>query len=553
MTRPAATDLSSAPLRVLLIEDNPGDARLIRETLKDIKDFRFTLEHLGLLAEGLKRLASEKPDVLLLDLSLPDSAGLDTVARVRQQAPSLPVVVLTGLNDENTGIEAVKIGAQDFLVKGQADGALLGRALRYAVERKRAEEQVRRQQEQIAALYEIGKAISSTLDIQAIAGRLLEKIDLLLPPGTAVALSLWHPANQALEVIGCGDIGDGLRMPGAAAVASRLDRLVCERMAPVAMSNARADADYFSGTGGFSAYAGVPIVFNRELLGVLACYATDGNSFHAHEVACLAALAGQIGTAIHNARLYQRSLTQGVEFERANKVKGDFLGVVSHELKTPVTMIMGYTTMVKDRSLGPLSDDQEGALMAVESCSHDLLKVINNILQATDIESRALSVASEDFRLDRLFADLRSEFAGNFEAGLALDWDAASESPVMHSDYEKVKQILRHLIDNAVKFSGNHRVKLSARYQTENDRVEFQVADSGPGIPKENRSTIFEKFFQIDGTSARTYGGVGLGLYITKRFAELLGGKIDLDSEREGGTTFVVTLPCRYTVPAAQV
>lgn len=130
MTRPAATDLSTAPLRVLLIEDNPGDARLIRETLKDIKDFRFTLEHLGLLAEGLKRLASEKPDVLLLDLSLPDSAGLDTVARVRQQAPSLPVVVLTGLEDENTGIEAVKIGAQDFLAKGQADGALLGRALR---------------------------------------------------------------------------------------------------------------------------------------------------------------------------------------------------------------------------------------------------------------------------------------------------------------------------------------------------------------------------------------------------------------------------------------
>ena len=549
MTRPAATDLSTAPLRVLLIEDNPGDARLIRETLKDIKDFRFTLEHVDLLAEGLKRLASEKPDVLLLDLSLPDSAGLDTVAKVRQQAPGLPVVVLTGLEDENTGIKAVKIGAQDFLVKGQADGALLGRALRYAVERKRAEEQVRRQQEQITALYEIGKAISSTLDIEAIAGRLLEKIGLLLPPGTAVALSLWNPANQALEVIGCGDIGQGLQMPGATA-ASRLDRLVCERMAPVAMSNGQADADYFFGLDGCSDYTGVPIVFNDELLGVLACYATEPNSFHAHEVACLAALAGPIATAIYNARLYQRSLTQAAELERANHVKNDFLGVVSHELKTPVTMIMGYTSMVKDRSLGPLSDDQDGALMAVESYTHDLLKVINNILQATDIESRALSVASEEFRLDRLFADLRSEFAGNIEAGLALDWDAASESPVMHTDYDKVKQILRHLIDNAVKFSGDRLVKLSARYQTENDRVEFQVADSGVGIPKENRSTIFEKFFQIDGTSSRAYGGVGLGLYITKRFAELLGGKIDLDSEREGGTTFMVTLPCRYTAPA---
>jgi signal transduction histidine kinase len=260
----------------------------------------------------------------------------------------------------------------------------------------------------------------------------------------------------------------------------------------------------------------------------------------------------QIATAIYNARLYQRSLIQGVDLERANKVKSDFLGVVSHELKTPVTMIIGYTSMVKERSLGPLSDDQERALMAVEGYSHDLLKVVNNILQATVIESQTLSVASEEFRLDRLFADLRSEFARNFEGDLALDWDAGRESPVMHTDYEKVKQILRHLIDTAVKFSGNDRVKLSACYQTENDRIEFQVADSGVGIPKENRSTIFEKFFQIDSTSARTYGGVGLGLYITKRFTELLGGKIDLDSEREGGATFIVRLPCHYSIPAAQ-
>jgi GAF domain-containing protein len=148
-------------------------------------------------------------------------------------------------------------------------------------------------------------------------------------------LSLWDPANDALEVIGCGDAGHGLQTPGAAAAASRLNRLVCERKAPVAISNAHAEADYFSGMDGFSAYAGVPIVFNRELLGVLACYATEGNSFHAHEVACLAALAGQIATAIYNARLYQRSLTQGVELGRANKVKSDFSALCRTNSRPP--------------------------------------------------------------------------------------------------------------------------------------------------------------------------------------------------------------------------
>ena len=137
---------------VLLIEDNPGDARLIREMLRDARGTSFRLEHEERLTAGLERLARGGVDVLLLDLSLPETQGLDTFRRVRSHAPGVPIVVLTGSDDEDLGNRAVQSGAQDYLIKGQVDGPLLGRALRYAIERGRIEEELRRRAEQLAEM-----------------------------------------------------------------------------------------------------------------------------------------------------------------------------------------------------------------------------------------------------------------------------------------------------------------------------------------------------------------------------------------------------------------
>ncbi len=123
--------------RILLVEDNPGDARLLQAFLAEVGASRFELTHVETLGDGLKRLVEQQFDVILLDLSLPDSHGLDTVARMHQAASDKPIVVLTGLNDEVVALEAVRKGAQDYLVKGQIDSTLLLRAMRYAIERKR--------------------------------------------------------------------------------------------------------------------------------------------------------------------------------------------------------------------------------------------------------------------------------------------------------------------------------------------------------------------------------------------------------------------------------
>src|SRR4051794_24395671 len=126
-------------LKVLLIEDNPGDARLIRESLTESGEVRgssFNLEYADRLSVGLARVTEGGIDAILLDLSLPDSHGLDTLSKMYFQAPGVPILVLTGLDDETIGLEAVQNGAQDYLVKGQIDGQLLARSIRYAIERK---------------------------------------------------------------------------------------------------------------------------------------------------------------------------------------------------------------------------------------------------------------------------------------------------------------------------------------------------------------------------------------------------------------------------------
>ncbi|MDH7485259.1 MAG: response regulator [Anaerolineae bacterium] len=126
-------------IRVLLVEDNPGDARLIREMLSEVREVTFDVQRADRLSASLERLAEGGIDVVLLDLSLPDSQGLETFARVYAQAPEVPVVLLTGLDDADLAVRAVREGAQDYLVKGQLDSGLLARAIRYAIERHRAQ------------------------------------------------------------------------------------------------------------------------------------------------------------------------------------------------------------------------------------------------------------------------------------------------------------------------------------------------------------------------------------------------------------------------------
>lgn len=154
-------------IKVLLIEDNPGDARLIREMMKEVNNFSFDLKCTSWLESGLKLIAKGEVDVVLLDLGLPDSQGFETFAKTYALKPQLPIIVLSGLKDEELAVKAVRNGAQDYLVKGQVNGNLIVRALRYAVERKRTEQELKKSFKRLRKSFEQTiNALASSLEMR---------------------------------------------------------------------------------------------------------------------------------------------------------------------------------------------------------------------------------------------------------------------------------------------------------------------------------------------------------------------------------------------------
>src|SRR5437867_767807 len=542
-----ADNSSTKPIELLLIEDNPGDALLIEEMLSEVKGFPFTFDHVERLSEGLERMASGTVGVALLDLSLPDSHGLETVARAHAQSPGVPIVVMTGLDDEETGIAAVKMGAQDFLVKRQLDGNLLVRSLRYAVERKRAEEQVRRHQEHITALHEIERAITSTLDLHSLLSILLEKLDQLLPY-PAATVRLWNKESACLEPVACRNLHEESWKLISCESGRGVTSLVLEKKAPVTIKNVQRDPCVrnpdFCRHHNLVSYLGVPLIVKEELLGVLGFYTREEHDFGDEEIEFLSTVAGQAAVAIQNSQLYQQTRDQAIELERANRIKNEFLNVVSHELRTPVNVIMGYTKMVKDRMMGELNPEQDRALGKVSVCAKDLLAMINDILQVATIEGQGLSVVRTKFNLSAVVDVLRTSCEIPPGKEVTLHWDCPSELPVINTDNEKLAQILQNLINNAIKSTEKGLITVSVRPLPQEESVEFTVHDSGVGIPNEILATVFDKFHQADSSSTRNHNGVGLGLYITKKLTELLSGSISVQSELGKGSAFTVRLPC---------
>jgi signal transduction histidine kinase len=203
-----------------------------------------------------------------------------------------------------------------------------------------------------------------------------------------------------------------------------------------------------------------------------------------------------------------------------------------------------------DKMLGDINQKQEEALRNGLRYCNDLLGMITSILEVRRMEAEDVKLQSQMVNLDDILDDLRSIYDVPLNKELSLIWDHPCKLPPIRTDSGKLRHILQNLINNAMKFTEKGNVTISTRCLPETRTVEFKVTDTGIGIPKEALPFIFEMFRQLDGSESRTHGGVGLGLYIVKKFTEMLGGKIDVESEPGKGSTFTVTIPYEKQAPA---
>jgi signal transduction histidine kinase len=296
----------------------------------------------------------------------------------------------------------------------------------------------------------------------------------------------------------------------------------------------------------------VPLLRDERAVGAIVILRGNAGAFNEREVNLARAFADQAVIAIENVRLFNEIQDKSRQLELANKHKSEFLANMSHELRTPLNAIIGFSEVLAEQMFGDVNEKQLEYLKDIHTSGHHLLSLINDILDLSKIEAGRMELDLASVNLPMLLDNcttLVRERASR--QGLTLALDVADDVGDWVADVRKVKQIVINLLSNAVKFTpAGGRVTLRARRV--GDEVEIAVIDTGVGIAPDQQALVFEEFRQAGGDYLRKAEGTGLGLSLARRFVELHGGRIRVDSAPGRGSTFAFVLPQRAPVePAA--
>jgi signal transduction histidine kinase/CheY-like chemotaxis protein len=238
---------------------------------------------------------------------------------------------------------------------------------------------------------------------------------------------------------------------------------------------------------------------------------------------------------------------QAGHLEQASRYKSEFLANMSHELRTPLNSLLIMARLLAENRHGNLLPEQVRHAETIETSGNDLLTLINDILDISKIEAGKLELQPRRIRIAPMLEKLNAVFGPSAQAkGLAFTAQALADAPgEMESDPQRIEQVLKNFLSNAIKFTDRGSVALTVARETDG-RLAFTVRDTGVGIPADQQQMIFEAFRQADGTISRKYGGTGLGLSISRELARLLGGEVRVESAEGEGSAFTLVLPERY-------
>ena len=294
---------------------------------------------------------------------------------------------------------------------------------------------------------------------------------------------------------------------------------------------------------GYQSLLAVPLLFEDHIMGALTVYRREAGSFAPEVVNLLQTFATQSALAIQNARLFREIEDKSRQIEAANRHKSEFLANMSHELRTPLTAIIGFSEVLSEKVFGELNDKQSEYMDDIVSSGRHLLSLINDILDLSKVEAGRMELDLTRFDMPTAIDNaliLMKERATRH--GITLRHTVDERLGEVLGDERKFKQILLNLLSNAVKFTAEGGY-IDVDAALTNGAVEVSVSDTGIGIAPENQEAIFEEFRQVGTDFSKKREGTGLGLTLTRKFVELHGGKIWVESAVGKGSTFTFTLP----------
>ena len=426
-------------------------------------------------------------------------------------------------------------------------------------ERKQAEEEIRRLNEnlerrakELTALNKAGRGMTSTLNPEAVLKLVTDEIrDLLNVEGASVLLR--DPASDDIVIAASAGPASQELTGQRRSITAGIPGWVMRERQPIVVNDVQNDPVLYSqidsATGLTTrSMAAVPLKFKGAVWGVVEAVNKRLGDFDPHDLEMLEALASSAAIAIENAQLYAAeqhraaALTRALEQQRElDRLQREFIQNVSHELRTPLGIVRGYAELLETGDLGELRLEQREPINIIARRSRMLGKLVDDIMAALELKVREVQKESVDLAHLARQAVTDLQVAAS-RAGLTLSARIVEDLPPVPGDPIALRRVLDNLVGNALKFTPSGG-KVTVRLQQNEDKVELQVSDTGVGIPPDHLGRIFDRFYQVDGSATRRFGGVGLGLALVKEIVEAHGGQVTVASLVGQGTTFTVLLP----------
>ncbi len=522
--------------KILIVDDDPAIVALCRRIL-ETEGFRVTQASRG--EEALNQVDADHFDLVLTDIRLPGLTGLDMAARLRSRGHDLTLVTMTGYSSMEMAIQALSLGVDEFIVKPFTPDSL-----RMTIARALEKSRLRRENTRLRALlplFESTRAFVGAGTREELNQRVVRAATKTIGAQDVALVQIDH-ANHSLFVVAsfgaefAASVGRILPLAvDTVAEFSSLDKVQVwrgdeiSRRLPLVFSPGRAYAALCA-----------PLIAHEQTIGfLLALTPEKPEPFSASDTEAFAIVAGQAAAALENAQLIDEISRSYRDLQELDRLKSEFINIAAHELRTPLSVLMGYAMLMVDELLG----DEREQMQYIVNNAERLRHVVDDMLSLRYLETGQAELRLESFEVAEALHAVVEAYRGLAEdKSQPLKVELADDLGRIVADRAMVDLMLGNLLSNAIKFSPRTSPIRFRAWGGENE-ITIALQDEGRGVAPSEHDRIFGRFYQVENSLTREHGGLGLGLAITRGMVQAHRGKVWVESESGQGSTFYITLP----------